>query len=294
MDPPGVLRRSDALTRLSRQQVSRRIASGRWTVLGRSLYWTRAGPVPFTTRCWVACAAGPSGAVVSHQTAAALHGLWVPGYGDTGPIHQIALTGAGSADRVVHRVATLPPWEMRDGVRVTTVAKTLGDLLLDSDRLQAVCAVERARQIHRDLSAGVVLGTLGGRPGCRRARDWLALADGRSESPLETLLRLVVVDAGLPPPVPQLRVYVGRRPIARLDLAWPDCRAGLEADGAAVHAQPDALFRDRRRQNALVNAGWLLLRFTWADAMTHPGGVARAVAAALDLHRVPQAARRLV
>ena len=39
----------------------------------------------------------------------------------------------------------------------------------------------------------------------------------------------------------------------------------MEADGAAVHASAAALRSDLRRQNALVAAGWTLLRFTWAD-----------------------------
>ncbi|WP_261558740.1 endonuclease domain-containing protein [Frankia tisae] len=57
------------------------------------------------------------------------------------------------------------------------------------------------------------------------------------------------------------------RLLARVDLAWPEARVAVEADGAAVHSQPDALFRDRIRQNALLARGWRVLRFTWEDVV---------------------------
>ncbi|WBC13313.1 type IV toxin-antitoxin system AbiEi family antitoxin domain-containing protein [Micromonospora sp. WMMA1998] len=40
-----------------------------------------------------------------------------------------------------------------------------------------------------------------------------------------------------------------------------------EADGRVSHLSPDAVFADRFRQNRLVNAGWRILRFTWADTL---------------------------
>jgi len=58
----------------------------------------------------------------------------------------------------------------------------------------------------------------------------------------------------------------------------------LEADGAAFHSDPPALFRDRRRQNLLIAAGWTVLRFTWADE-AYPDDVVRAVANALRRER---------
>jgi very-short-patch-repair endonuclease len=53
--------------------------------------------------------------------------------------------------------------------------------------------------------------------------------------------------------------------VARVDLALLEVRLALEHDGQAVHDRPDAFVADRRRQNALVAAGWTVLRLTAAD-----------------------------
>ncbi len=58
------------------------------------------------------------------------------------------------------------------------------------------------------------------------------------------------------------------RVIARGDMGWwlPTGRLlVVEIDGAGPHGAPDALFRDRQRQNAVVATGTLMLRFTAAD-----------------------------
>jgi len=52
-----------------------------------------------------------------------------------------------------------------------------------------------------------------------------------------------------------------------------DLRIVLEVDGMAWHSSADRFQRDRSRQNALVNAGWLVLRFTWADLTERPDTV---------------------
>jgi very-short-patch-repair endonuclease len=66
------------------------------------------------------------------------------------------------------------------------------------------------------------------------------------------------------------------------DLAWPTARLIGEADGQAPHGQPAALYRDRRRQNRLVEAGWQILRFTWQDTL-EPAYIPTVVRAALSL-----------
>lgn len=99
---------------------------------------------------------------------------------------------------------------------------------------------------------------------------WWRLGDGRSESPLESVARLACLDAGIPPDALQLVI---RSPdgthLGRIDLAWrlPDGTWLLvEIDGADVHSTPQAVFRDRSRQDALASAGGSrLLRFTARD-----------------------------
>ncbi|WP_232291906.1 endonuclease domain-containing protein [Frankia sp. QA3] len=88
---------------------------------------------------------------------------------------------------------------------------------------------------------------------------------------------------GTPDDLPQQDRALGGRPVARLDLAWPSRLVAVEADGAAYHRQPRALFRDRARQNDLLSVGWTLLRFTWADVLGRPAGVVDLVGRALAL-----------
>ena len=53
--------------------------------------------------------------------------------------------------------------------------------------------------------------------------------------------------------------------MARVDFAYPELKLAIEVDGFAAHSTVDAFRRDRVRQNALVAAGWTVLRFTWPE-----------------------------
>ncbi len=122
-----------------------------------------------------------------------------------------------------------------------------------------------------------------GLPGTtQKLRAAAALSDARSESPLETLIRLLLVRAGLAPETLQLKMFDrnGRR-YARLDMAWPSVMLALEADGRGVHDEPPALYRDRSRRTFL-SGGWTILRFTWADLTHRPESIVAQVRRALN------------
>ncbi|MDG4836051.1 DUF559 domain-containing protein [Micromonospora sp. WMMD967] len=109
-----------------------------------------------------------------------------------------------------------------------------------------------------------------GRRGAVAARAYLAEADGRAQSPLETRSRLRCVDGRVPPDALQLEVRDDDGYLLGIgDLGWRGPRVIAEADGRDAHGAPEAAFADRRRQNRLVNAGWTILRFTWQDTL-HP------------------------
>lgn len=74
----------------------------------------------------------------------------------------------------------------------------------------------------------------------------------------------------------------GRRYV--LDIAFPALGVCIEFDGWAFHSDPQAFRRDRARQNGLVNAGWIVLRFTWADLDDGDALIAQ-VRAALQLRQ---------
>ncbi|GAA1839919.1 DUF559 domain-containing protein [Microlunatus capsulatus] len=68
-----------------------------------------------------------------------------------------------------------------------------------------------------------------------------------------------------------------------LDIAFRGARLAVEIDGR-LHEDDDSLFEsDRWRQNALVRAGWRVLRFTWAMLRDHPEEFVQEVRAALVL-----------
>jgi hypothetical protein len=104
-------------------------------------------------------------------------------------------------------------------------------------------------------------------------RTWKVLADpwwATSGSVPETQARLLFAAYELPKPLTQFVVRAGGRFIARADFAWPAAKLVVELDGFGPHSGRDAFQRDRRRQNALVNEGWKVLRFTVDDISNDP------------------------
>jgi hypothetical protein len=99
----------------------------------------------------------------------------------------------------------------------------------------------------------------------------LALATGKAESPPESMLRLIVVEAGFPVPEPQYEIpTVDGRRLYVLDLAWPALRIALEYDGFAAHEERQE--RDAERDVRMAGRGWITIRATAAD-LRDPGRV---------------------
>lgn len=195
-------------------------------------------------------------AVASHGTAAALWGISLveslpPAM--TVPRAQRRATAEGW--RV--RRADLPTSDvcLRRGARCTTPARTVLDLARELPEAHAVAALDSA--LHQGL---VSRAALAGRISRMQGRDTLTLrravllADARAESVLESLLRVLLFRAGLPRPRSQYVVRDDER-VLRLDLAWPELRLAVEADGFEYHSDRRAYRRDRRRLNALTAPG---------------------------------------
>lgn len=143
--------------------------------------------------------------------------------------------------------------------------RTLVDLasLLTLEAL--VCALDAA--LHRRLiTTSDLHDAVAGRTGRRRGpalRRAVALADGRAESPPETLGRLLL--PVLPGLVPQVRVRAGGRVVARLDLGDEALLLGVEMDGRRGHAGSAMIAKDRRRDAPVTRLGWEVERGTWWD-----------------------------
>lgn len=167
------------------------------------------------------------------------------------------------------------------GLTITVPTRSAWDIATLEQTPVAVAAIDamlHSGVLHpRDLANRIALS--GGLWRVSRARDVLSLVDGRSESPPESQLRVTFLQAGLPAAVPQHEVRKNGLFVARVDLAWPAARVAVEYDGAH-HADPMQMRRDRRRLNALVDAGWLVIHATASDLYA-PGTLIAQVSAAL-------------
>jgi hypothetical protein len=88
--------------------------------------------------------------------------------------------------------------------------------------------------------------------------------DAGAESPRESWLRLVVIDAGLPRPATQIRVTDGQL-VAYLDMGWEDQMVALEYDGDHHRADRRQYVKDIRRAEMLERLGWHVVRVIKED-----------------------------
>ncbi|POH72790.1 hypothetical protein [Arthrobacter glacialis] len=236
--------------------------------------------------------------VLSHLSAAQLWRIPLPpGPANDWRIHLANPPTVGAPRRVNvvgHRLALADGeiWEL-DGVRLTSPARTwldlaaclsLKDLVAAGDFL--VCShgpdfpVPREAMCRVAELVQVVARHHGGR-GLRNARLALELIRVGADSPPETLMRLALVDAGLPEP--ELNVVV-RDPAGR-PLIWPDgayrqYRISLQYDGGH-HNTPDQYLRDIRRLETSRALGWEEIRVSLDDLRGDKPAVVRKVADAL-------------
>lgn len=239
--------------------------------------------VPVLTEGPLRAAVAALRGVASHEDAARLWGIALVA---PSPVRHVTVARCRSrrthAGTRVHRADLADVAEVY-GIPVTPVVRTVVDLCRTLPLAQAVAAADSA--LHQGLvttaqllEAAAALAPATGRP---QVREAVARTDPRAESVLETLCRLVLEDGGLRPFETQYVVRAGRGTVARVDLAWPDHRLVVEVDGFAFHADRAAYRNDRRRGNALVLAGWRVLRFTWEDVVGSPSVVVAKVRAAL-------------
>lgn len=211
-----------------------------------------------------------AGSVASHTSAAA--GLGLCDRDDTVHVTTERRLHPLPPGITVHHRGPLPPEDVTclHGIPMTTMPRTIVDLaqIWPLGRLEtALVRASRQRMSMARLEARARALRRPGEPGAARLR---LLLRGESESELSTIVRRILVSGGLPAPRREHKVMHGGAVVARVDLAYPDKRIAIEADGWRWHRELDDFAHDRKRQNRLVLLGWLLLRFTWADADTRP------------------------
>lgn len=148
------------------------------------------------------------------------------------------------------------------GAPVTTAARTVVDQGRHNRRDGIMAADAALREsLVTDEEVRRELADAQGWPGVRRARAVWELASPLAESPLESIVRLAVLDDGFPPPM--LQYPIGPY---RVDLCWPDKRFIVEADGELKYDR-DALRDEKRREHYLHVQGWRVERVMWRDLL---------------------------
>ena len=237
------------------------------------------------------------GAVVSHASAAVLHGLPVP-HAALQRVHLTRDRQGGGQRRTWLQVhghpLPLPDVWTIDGFRVTSPARTVVDLACALPLVDAVAIGDAALRQGADLGELLaVLGRVGPRRGVASARRALDLLDGTSESYGESVSRVLLHQQGLPAPLPQTLVFDRHGVfVGRVDFAWPALGVIGEFDGRIKYGRDldpeqdptEVLWHEKQREDLLRELGWLVVRWIWADLWRPEAWMAR-LALALERGR---------
>ena len=243
------------------------------------------------------------GAVLSHQSAATSWGLPSPSFEDW---HEqgVCVTlppggGHGSQRRVgLHRVMNLPAEHVTrdaEGYEVTSIPRTATDLVSGLSLPESLVILDAAArqiveryvsQLHRSHYANPRLAqaareqftATSRRPGIASA---VARSDPRRESPAESLSAGQFLLAGLPVPQYQPRLATSHGTFYP-DFLWPEQRVIGEVDGAIKYKTADAYVEEKQREQALLDLGYIVIRWLAREIMLTPWIVIDRVARALS------------
>jgi hypothetical protein len=230
---------------------------------------------------------------ISHMSAAVLHQL--PIWNDQlGKVHITRnQSGGGKVRRYVHlHAAPLPEIDVCEiqGQRVTTLARTVFDLLRTLTMERSVSIGDAAFRLGLTLEdLAEVAGRCIGWRGMLRARRVMNLLDARSESAGESYSRVFLDRIGIPTPIPQYEVWQHGVLVGRADFGWKEFRTLGEFDGKEQYGRllkpgqtaADAVFQEKRREDALRDLGWQIVRWIWED-LYHPEELGRRLQRAFE------------
>ena len=218
-----------------------------------------------------AAACGP-GAILSHVSAAVMHGLDCGALG-LNVVHVTrSRSSGGRKSASVHlHPAPLVPEEIVvvDGVATTSLARTFVDIARTTSFENAVvigdCALRRGM---RREDVAVALERLHGRRGMSRARVAAEFIEPGAESPGESVSRVRMRADGWPMPALQQEIRVVGRFVGRVDFFWKEHGVVGEFDGMVKYRSenPGAVVeREKLREDAIRDAGFEVFRWVWAD-----------------------------
>lgn len=215
--------------------------------------------------------------VVSHQSAAVVHGfaMWAP---DLAKVHVTVDRAAGGRTTKNSHVHAAPLTEddvtIIDGIPVTSADRTVADLLRILPFEAGVCVGDAALHSGSATVEGIsaVLERSGGR-GVVSARRTLAFCDSRSESVGETRTRVLLLVHNIQLPELQVELYdESGRFLGRVDLLFL-IGVVLEFDGDVKYMKylepgqtpADAVIAEKLREDEIRSLGWVFVRCKWSD-----------------------------
>jgi hypothetical protein len=177
------------------------------------------------------------------------------------------------------------------GMRVTTAARTAFDIgrrLEIDDGVQRIDALANATGITVAAVEAVIARHPGVR-GLRRLAETLSLVDGGAESPYESKTRLLLIRAGFPPMVTQIKVFDEFGSVfARIDMGWPEYLVGVDFEGAHHWSDPRQRSWDIERYAKLPELGWNDVRLTSGILHNRPQSFLDRAGAALIARGCPK------
>ncbi len=284
----GLVTRAQALKFLTARQIKGRVRTGAWVRIFPRVYRVEGAPSTWRQSIQALLLWGGKGAVLSHRTAAALHGF--KGFAE-GPLELTSLRQLRVPNNVrLFRVTAMSARDRTkvDDLSVTTPTRTLLDLAALNDGYTLRSAMDQLlrekkttvekllaavkRSVHR---VGVV--------DMRQVLREFAGEGGPTESELERCALELIQAAGIPLPKVQWGMVVGRKQ-RRLDLFFATQGVVIEVDGYAWHAGVDDFEEDRARNNSLILANLRVFHWTWQAIHERPEELIGELLVALNSH----------
>lgn len=251
----------------------------RYARLFRGVYIDRDAALTAAVRAKAAWLWTGRRGIVAGFSAAALHGSrWV----DDGRMVELIHTNHHrSAGVQLHRdTVAADEIEIIGGLTVTSPARTALDLGCWYPTMTAVAAIDAlaaATEI-KAVDVELLARKYAGRRGIARARRAAELFDAGAQSPKESWLRIVLVEAGLPRPQTQIPVFNEFGSVfAYLDMGWEEIKVAVEYDGEQHRNDRRQYSWDVRRLEKLERLGWIVVRVIAGD---RPKDIAHRVRAA--------------
>jgi very-short-patch-repair endonuclease len=282
----GVITRTQLLALgLEPGAIAHRLRSGRLHPVQRGVY--AVGRPELSRHGWWLAAVSSCGpmAVLSHRSAAALHGIVDPSAASIEVTVPPATIRTRPGVRAYRRVVSPDEIARVERIPVTIAERTLLDLapVIGAKRLEAAINAADKHDLIDPESLRSALDRYAGRRGVTVLRQLLdrrtfTLTDSKLERRFLPLAR--AAGLGQPRTGDRLNGF-------EVDFFWPELGLVVETDGLRYHRTPAAQARDRLRDQAHTAAGLTTLRFTHAQVRYEPLHVRDTLAAVAHRLRAP-------